>query len=136
MRFSEVTLIKGYDIIFTETYMKIFIEKSKMDIYREGAWVCISPSQNMCPVKYLEVCLRLVYINISSSQYIFRANSKGKKSRLRRKNKPILYTTNRQNLLKVINAVGLNWKDYGLHSLQAGGGGIFSCKQRNTGQAL
>ena len=102
--------------------MKIFIEKSKMDIYREGAWVCISPSQNMCPVKYLEVCLRLVYINISSSQYIFRANSKGKKSRLRRKNKPILYTTNRQNLLKVINAVGLNWKDYGLHSLRAWGG--------------
>ena len=124
MRFSEVTLIKGYDIIFTETYMKIFIEKSKTDIYREGAWVCISPSQNICPVKYLEVCLRLVNINISSSQYIFRAISKGKKSRLRRKNKPILYTTNRQNLIKVINAVGLNWKDYGLHSLRAGGASL------------
>ena len=37
------------------------------------------------------------------------------------KNKPISYTTIRQNLLKVIKAVGLNWKDYGLHSLWAGG---------------
>ena len=32
MRFSEVKSIKGYDIIFTETYMKIFIEKSKTDM--------------------------------------------------------------------------------------------------------
>ena len=36
-RFSEVASIKGYGIIFTETYMEIFIEKSKTDIYREGA---------------------------------------------------------------------------------------------------
>ena len=53
MRFSKVTSIKGYDITFTETYMKIFIEKSKTDIYREGAWVYISRSHNMCPVKHL-----------------------------------------------------------------------------------
>ena len=37
MRFSEVTSIKGCDITFTEIYMKIFIEKSKTDIYIEGA---------------------------------------------------------------------------------------------------
>ena len=119
MRFSEVASIKGYDIIFTETYMKIFIEKSKTDIYREGAWVYISPSHNMCPVEHLEDYLRLVNITISS-QYIFRAISKGKKSRLRRKNKPISYTTIRQNLLKVIKVVGLNWKDHGLHSFRVG----------------
>ena len=79
MRFSEVTSIKGY-IIFTETYMKIFIEKSKTDIYREGTWGYISRSHNMCPVKHLGDYLRLVNITISSSQYIFRAISKGKKS--------------------------------------------------------
>ena len=37
MRFSEVTSIKGYDILFTETYMKILIRKNKADLYREGA---------------------------------------------------------------------------------------------------
>ena len=100
--------------------MKIVIEKSKTDIYREGTWGYISRSHNMCPVKHLEDYLRLVNITISSSQYIFRAISKGKKSWLRRKNKPISYTTNRQNLLKVIKAVGLIWKDYGLHSVRAG----------------
>ena len=131
IRFSEVTSIKDYDITFTETYMKIFIEKSKTDICREGTWVYISWSHNMCPVKHLEDYLRLVDINISSSQYIFRAFSEGKKSRLRRKNKPISYTTIRQNLLKVTKAVGLNWKDYGLQSPSSRG--IFSCKQRNTG---
>ena len=72
------------------------------------------------PLKHLENYLRLLNINISFSQYIFRATSKGKKSRLHRKNRPISYTTIRQNLLKVIKAVGLNWKDYGLNSLRAG----------------
>ena len=91
--------------------MKIFIEKSKTDIYKEGTWVYISRSHNMCPVIHLEDYLRLVNTDISSSQYNFRATSKGKKSRLCRKNKPISYTTIRQNLLKVIKAVGLNWKD-------------------------
>ena len=128
MRFSAVISIKGFDIIFTETYMK--------DIYREGAWVYISRSHNMCPVKHLEDYLRLVNINISSCQFIFRGKkvttthsiSKGKKSRLRRKNKPISYTTIRQNLLKVIKAVRLNWKDYGLHSLRAGGASLAANK--------
>ena len=82
----------------------------------------------MCPVKHLEDYLRLVNINISSSQYIFRAISKSRKSRLRRKNKPISYTTIRQNLLKVIKAVGLNWKDYGLHSFRAGGASLAANK--------
>ena len=108
--------------------MKIFIKKSKTDIYREGAWVYISRSHNMCPVKHLEDYLRLVNIIIGSSQCIFRAISKDKKSRLRRKNKPISYTTIRQNLLKVIKAVGLNWKDYDLHSLGAGGASLAANK--------
>ena len=82
----------------------------------------------MCPVKHLEDYLRLFNININSSQYIFRAISKRKKSQLRRKNKPISYTTIRQNLLKVIKAVGLNWKDYGLHSLRAGGASLAANK--------
>ena len=129
MTFSKVTSVKGCDIIFTETYMKIFIEKDKTDIYREGAWVYISRSHNIFPVKLLEDYLRLVNINISSSQYIFRAISKGKKSRLRRKNNPISYTTICQNLLKFITAVGLNWKDYGLHSFWAVGASLAANKK-------
>ena len=87
MKFSEVTSIKGYNIIFTETYMKIFIEKSKTDIYREWAGVYISQSHNTCPVKHFKDYLRLININIGSSQYIFRAISKCKNSQLHRKNK-------------------------------------------------
>ena len=83
----------------------------------------------MCPVKHVEDYLRLVNINISSSQYIFRAISEGKKLRLRRKNKPISYTTIRQNLLKAIKAVGSNWKYYGLHSLRAGGASLAANKR-------
>ena len=82
----------------------------------------------MCPMKHLKDYLRLVNISISSSQYIFRAISKGKKSPLRRKSKRISYTAIRQNLLKIIKAVLLNWKDYGLHSLQTGGASVAANK--------
>ena len=33
-----------------------------------------------------------------------------------------------QNLLKAIKAVGFNWKDYGLHSLRAGGASLAANK--------
>ena len=49
--------------------MKFFIEKNKTDICRERAWVYIIRSHKMCCVKYPEDYLRLVNINISSSQY-------------------------------------------------------------------
>ena len=78
--------------------MKIFIEKSKTDTYRERAWVYISRS-HMCLVKHLEDYLRLVNINISSSQYIFRAISKCERSRLRRKNKPTVDARYLEHLL-------------------------------------
>ena len=82
----------------------------------------------MCLERHLKDYLRLVNIDISSSIYIFRVIFKGKKSRLRRKNKSISYTTIRQNLSNVIKAVGLNWKDYGLHSLRAGGASLAANK--------
>ena len=126
MRFSEVASIKGHDIIFTETYMKIFIEKSKTDIYRERAWVYISRSHNMCPVKHREDYLRLVNINISSSQYIFRAISKGKK----KQTYLIQYDSP-----KFIKGYKSWWVKLGRLWLAQSSSrrGIFSCKQRNTG---
>ena len=119
MRFSEVTSIKDYDIIFTETYMKIFIEKSKTDICRERAWVYISRSHKMCRMKHLEDYLRLVNINISSSQYTFRAISKCKKSTQEKETYLIHYDS--PKFIKVYKSLWVKWKDNGLHSLRAGG---------------
>ena len=36
MRFSEVSRLRRLDFIFSSTYVKVFIDKSKTDIYTEG----------------------------------------------------------------------------------------------------
>ena len=41
--------LRRLDFVFSSTYVKVFIEKSKTDIYREGMWVYISTSSKICP---------------------------------------------------------------------------------------
>ena len=63
MRFSEVSRLGRSDCIFSSTYVKVFIEKSKTDIYREGIWVYITASSNICPLKQLKYYLALSKIS-------------------------------------------------------------------------
>ena len=42
MRFSKQSRLSRSDFIFNSTYVKVFIEKSKTDIYRERMWIYIS----------------------------------------------------------------------------------------------
>ena len=59
VRFSEVSRLRRSEFIFSSTYVKIFIEKSKRKIYREGMWVYISASSKICPLKQLKYYLTL-----------------------------------------------------------------------------
>ena len=59
VRFSEVSRLRRSEFIFSSTYVKIFIEKSKREIYREGMWVYISASSKICPLKQLKYYLTL-----------------------------------------------------------------------------
>ena len=42
LRFNELSNINRKDIVFYDAYAKIFMEKSKTDVYREGKWVLIA----------------------------------------------------------------------------------------------
>ena len=42
LRFDELSNLKYCDFLFTSSYVKIFLERSKTDVYREGDWVFIS----------------------------------------------------------------------------------------------
>ena len=57
MRFSEVSRLRRSDFIFSSTYVKVSIEKSKTDIYSEINWVYISASSKICPLKQLQYYL-------------------------------------------------------------------------------
>ena len=64
-RFSELCSIRACDIKFFPTYVSIFLESSKTDQFRDGAWVAIARSnQDTCPVKALEQYIAAAKIDL------------------------------------------------------------------------
>ena len=86
--------------------------------------VYISASSKICPLKQLQYYLALAKIPENSEEFIFRGLSRGKKFSLRTKIKPISYSRIRGIFIKVLKAVNLDWKKYGLHSLRSGGASL------------
>ena len=125
LRFDEVSNIKFNDIEFEESYVRIFIEKSKTDQVREGAWVYISRSYSAaCPVNILKRYLKSAGFTKKCDKYIFRAVSYFKslgKHKLRPGNVSITYTCARELILKLFKLIGLDTRLFGTHSLRAGG---------------
>ena len=64
--------------------MKLFIEKSKTDIYREGSWLYISKCDSeLCPVKNLLLYLEMTKLtNNDSEEFLFRGITVTKKDKI------------------------------------------------------
>lgn len=124
LRFSELVQLKRSDICFCDTYMSLFIHKSKTDRYREGSNVIISCTNEItCPVKMTRRYLTLAKINDQSDQYLFRPVTYCKNSNayILRGDKCLSYTRAREILLGALTSLGLDKSKFGLHSLRAGG---------------
>ena len=121
MRFSEVSRLRRSDFVFGSNYVKVFIEKSDTDVYREGMWVYITASSKICSLKQLKYYLALSRISENSEEFIFRGSNRGKKFSLRTKTRAISYSRIRESFIKVLKGVNFDWRKYGLHSLRSGG---------------
>ena len=54
LRFSVVVKLRRFDIIINKTFLSIFIEKSKTDVYREGSWVYRKKlDMALCPIELI-----------------------------------------------------------------------------------
>ena len=74
LRYSEASNIRRSEIDFQPSYMTIFIEKSKTDIYRNGNWIYIARGDSeLCPVATLKRYLNMAKINENSEEFIFRS---------------------------------------------------------------
>ena len=50
-RFNELVQLRRCDFQFEDSFMRIFVQRSKTDIYRDGAWVVIAKTfKPTCPV--------------------------------------------------------------------------------------
>ena len=123
LRFSEISNLRREDLEIHDDYMRIFLEQSKTDIYRSGHWIYISKIESvLCPVKLIKKYIDLAKIKEGRNEYLFRAVTKTKQSyELRIHNKPISYTSVREDVLNALEKLGLRSSDFGLHSLRSGG---------------
>ena len=85
MRFSEVSRLSRLDFVFSSTYVKVFIEERKADIYREGMWVTSQLLVIFFPLKQLKYYLILSKISENAQEFIFRSLSRGKKNQFAHK---------------------------------------------------
>ena len=123
-RFNELSSLRESDVIilFYPDHIEVFVESSKTDQYREGAWVPIARTQSeICPVSMLERYFKLADIQGDVDRHLFRGLSKTKQGYRLRPKGGISYTRVRELLLEVLKEIGLDPKDFGVHSLRSGG---------------
>ena len=123
LRFSEVIKLSRCDITKNKTFISIFIEKSKTDVYREGSWVYLTKLDTvLCPIELVSQDFKKGNIRDNCQKYILRGIITTKShSKLRSCDKHISYTCVRGNVIEGLKNVGVDTKLFGLHSLRAGG---------------
>lgn len=123
LRYSELANLKRNHIYLYDTYVKLFLETSKTDVYREGREVLISKTNNStCPVNMLKRYLLMANIEPKSNDFIFRPLIFCKSnSTYKLRHGSLSYTTARELLLDALGSLGLDKKSFGLHSLRSGG---------------
>ena len=105
LRFSELASLKRSDISFFPSHVKLYLEKSKTDVYREGREVVTSKTGTFtCHVDMLDRYLKLAGISENSFDYIFRSVSfcKSTDSYKLRNSGQISYTRVREILISAL----------------------------------
>ena len=98
LRFREVSVLKRDDIDTQDAY-EIILGAKQDRLYRSGHWIYISKLNSvLCPVKIIQKYIQTVKILKGTSEYLFWGIVKKNSSyRLRSINKPITYTSVRED---------------------------------------
>ncbi|XP_041361951.1 uncharacterized protein LOC121377920 [Gigantopelta aegis] len=104
LRSEELLHLRLSDIVIDSTHMSLFIESSKTDKYRDGAWVLIARTgTKLCPVVNIEPFLTWTAMRDIEDRYLFCCFSALKDGyKLRNVEKPISYTTLRELFLEAL----------------------------------
>ena len=120
--YDELSIIAPNHIEFFSQYIKIFVPRSKTDVYREGNYIYITASgTRYCPVGVLRKYRNLAGIHDQSNLPLFRplVFHRSNSSYTLRDGK-ISYTSCREILMDSLKQLGFNPDNYGLHSLRSG----------------
>lgn len=122
LRYSELVNLKRSDFRIHDDRLELFIEKSKTDKFKSGAWIVISATKDsVCPKLNLQHYFSSAKIKDDSNDFIFRSIIRTKSGYKLHKKKQMSYTRAREVLLKNLEIMGLPKSRFGLHSLRSGG---------------
>ncbi|XP_072028609.1 integrase/recombinase xerD homolog [Amphiura filiformis] len=124
LRYDELSNIKVCDLELCDSHVKIFIEKSKTDQLREGAWVIIGATgKSTCPVAMLRRYMECAgFIGLDISQYLFTSITMLKsQNKYVVRSRKLSYSRCREILKEALGEIGLDASKFGVHSLRAGG---------------
>ena len=123
LRYNELCNILPSHLNFYDTYMTIFIPRSKTDVYREGNIVYINGVGNKyCPVNLVKKYMKAASISFDSNLPLFRPLIYYKKSNsYSLRSSKLSYSRCREVFKSCLEELGLDPKCYGLHSLRSGG---------------
>ena len=123
LRSDELLKLKRSDIVINSVYMSVFIESSKTDKYRDGAWILISRTgTSLCPVLNLERYLQWAGILSDADVFLFSHLSATKTGYMLRKDgKHLSYSNLRALFLDAFKPHVNDISKYCLHSLRSGG---------------
>ena len=123
LRFNEAIKLRRCDIIINKTFLSLFIQNSKTDVYREGSWVYLTKLDTaLCPIELISHYFKKGNIKGNCQKCIFRGIITTKShSKLRNCDKHVSYTCVRENVIEGLKNIGAETKLFGLHSLRVGG---------------
>ena len=123
-RFDELVQLRRCDFQFEDSFMRVFVHRSKTDVYRDGAWVVIAKTfKHTCPYLLVQRYFVAASFSADSEEFIFRPvvflRSTGTYKLCG--SVPLSFSRAREIVLSAFASIGLPKQDYGLHSLRAGG---------------
>ena len=141
LHFDELSKLCCCDVVFGKDSMSIHIVSSKTDQYRKGDTVLVAwTGLSTCPVAVLERYVAVAEIDLITETCLFRGNSHTKRGEHLCPSGAMSYTHMRELFLSKLSKLGCDPKQFGWHSLRAGGAtaaanaGVPDCLFKRHGQ--
>ena len=124
LRYDELSNLRICDIDMCDSHIKLFLEKSKTDQCREGAWIIIGATgKSTCPVLMLKRYINCAgFDGLDPSHYLYTSITM-----LKSQNKYVIrsdklsYSRCREIIKGALQEIGLDASKFGVHSLRSGG---------------
>ena len=122
LRYNELASLRCCDVSFRDTFVRIYVFKSKTDVYRDGANVLLAKTDSVsCPFHMLYRYVCAANLDLSSSLPFFRSLHFHKAtSTYSLRSTGMSYTRTREIVLQAFAELGYPKHLFGLHSLRAG----------------